>query len=231
MIRTLLSSLRRRRYEHRYISLHGMVTEQKTLHWVAQLLSFAHESSGAPVTLYVDSPGGMMAESITILRTMDDLSCPFATHCHGLAGGTAAAIVAHGRRRFRTAISTARFSFAPVFADPAKGYVEAELSQFDTVLREHRRGHRQARVGGFFAVPRSHRTQRVRCSPVRADRLHRFIPPCTAHGLTTRSSEQRLAAGSFPWLSPSSPASVAELGFVRNSCIMHGLDYLRASAL
>ncbi len=136
MLQALLSSLRRRRYEHRYVSLHGMVTEQKTIHWIAQLLSFAHESPGAPVTLYVDSPGGMMTESITILRTMDDLSCPFATHCHGLAGGTAAAIAAHGRRGFRTAISTARFSFAPVFADPAKGYVEAELSQFDTVLVE-----------------------------------------------------------------------------------------------
>ena len=136
MLQALLSSLYRRRYEHRYISLHGMVTEQRALHWIAQLLSFAHESPGAPVTLHVDSPGGLMAESIAILRTMDDLSCPFATHCHGLAGGTAAAIVAHGRHGFRTAVSTARFSFAPVFADPAEGYVEAELSQFDTVLVE-----------------------------------------------------------------------------------------------
>ena len=41
------------------------------------------------------------------------------------------------------------------------------------------------------------------------------MPVSTRPGLTTRSSEQRLAAGSFSWLSLSSPASVAELEFVR----------------
>ena len=34
------------------------------------------------------------------------------------------------------------------------------------------------------------------------------------HRLTTRSSEQRLAVGSVPWLRPLAPASVAELGGV-----------------
>ena len=37
----------------------------------------------------------------------------------------------------------------------------------------------------------------------------------TRHGLTTRSSEQRLAVGLVPWLSLFSPASVAELEIVR----------------
>ena len=39
--------------------------------------------------------------------------------------------------------------------------------------------------------------------------------------LTTRSSERRLAGASVPWLSPFSPASVAELGFVRRHHTRH----------
>ena len=39
---------------------------------------------------------------------------------------------------------------------------------------------------------------------------------CTVHRLTTRSSEQRLAARLSCWFRLASPASVAELGFVRH---------------
>ena len=123
-------------YEHRQVALHGMIAQPQSVQWIAQLLFFAHESPGWPVLVRVDSPGGRMIESIAILRTMSDLPCPLATHCHGLAGGTAVAIVAHGRRGFRTATPAARFGFAPTFADPAEGYVEAELSQFDAVMIE-----------------------------------------------------------------------------------------------
>ena len=47
--------------------------------------------------------------------------------------------------------------------------------------------------------------------------FRRSSNPSVGAGLTMRSSEQRLARGSFSWLSLSSPASVAELEFVRPS--------------
>lgn len=88
------------------------------------------------MTLYLDSFGGLVAESIAIIRAIDDLSCPVATFCCGEAGGTAAVIVAHGCKGARVAVPNARFAFAPLFADASRGYVGAELSQFPLALAE-----------------------------------------------------------------------------------------------
>ena len=79
-----------------------------------------------------------------------------------------------------------------------------------------------------FALPARLSFRRVRSSvrpfpaaaPVIPPPVPRSLfrrPDSEVAGLTTRSSEQRLAAGFVPWLSLSSPASVAELGSVRRS--------------
>lgn len=120
----------------RGVLLRGQITESSATDCIAQLLWLAHESGQLPATIYVDSPGGSVTASLAIIHTMNNLPFPLATHCCGAAGGTAAAVVAHGRRGWRSATPEAQFAFSPVFADPARGYVEAELSQFDTVLCE-----------------------------------------------------------------------------------------------
>ena len=116
--------------------MRGPITEQSATECIAQLLFLASQRPQEPVTLYLDSPGGLVADSIAIIRTIDRLSCPVATFCCGEAGGTAAVIVAHGSKGARVAVPSAHFAFTTVFADARRGYVRAELSQFPQALAE-----------------------------------------------------------------------------------------------
>jgi ATP-dependent Clp protease protease subunit len=122
--------------KRRCVPLQGAITERGATECIAQLLFLASQNPRQAVTLYLDSPGGLIAESIAIIRTMDDLSCPVATFCCGEIGGTAAVVAAHGCKGARVAMPTARFVFAPVFADQRHGYLEADLSQFPQALAE-----------------------------------------------------------------------------------------------
>jgi ATP-dependent Clp protease, protease subunit len=145
----LPSSLLRRRC----VLLRGQINDEVAQQCIAQLLFLSSEASQQPATLYVDSPGGSVTASLAIIRTIDDLSCALATYCCGEAGGTAAAIIAHGRRGFRTAIPDARFAFSPTFGHPGRAYVEAELTQFDTLLPEiiaHDTDKHEAEVAALF---------------------------------------------------------------------------------
>jgi ATP-dependent Clp protease protease subunit len=139
--------------KRRCVPLRGPVTERCATECIAQLLFLASQHPQKPLTLCVDSVGGLVAESIAIIRTIDDLSCPVATFCHGEAAGTAAIIVAHGCKGARVAVPGARFAFAPVFADHRQGYVEAQLSQFPQalveILSEDARKHETELLGWF----------------------------------------------------------------------------------
>lgn len=120
----------------RGISIHGPITAEVAQLCIAQLLFLAQTAPHKPINLQIDSPGGSVISSIAIVRMIDELSCPVCTFCSGHAGGTAAVILAHGTRGFRAASSVATFAFAPVFGDPQRTYVEAELSQFNQTLVE-----------------------------------------------------------------------------------------------
>lgn len=60
----------------------------------------------------INSPGGLIPQSLELIRIMDKLSCTVRTLCCGVVNGTAVAIAAHGARGFRGALPTCRFSLA-----------------------------------------------------------------------------------------------------------------------
>jgi ATP-dependent Clp protease protease subunit len=85
--------------------------------------------------MYIDSPGGVIQESLSIISTMNGIKCPVATFCYGTAGGAAAIIAAHGARGFRTAATGSTFSFK--FSEGAgRDRMRAEVQPFQQFLAE-----------------------------------------------------------------------------------------------
>jgi ATP-dependent Clp endopeptidase proteolytic subunit ClpP len=57
-------------------------------------------ASSAPITIYINSPGGLIGGSLKIIETMSKSKAPIITVCIGKASGTAALILASGNQQF-----------------------------------------------------------------------------------------------------------------------------------
>jgi ATP-dependent Clp protease, protease subunit len=75
---------------------------------VAQLLFLESEDPDAPVTLYINSPGGVITSGLAIYDTMQHIRCPVSTVCVGLAASMGAVLLAAGAAGKRRALPNAR---------------------------------------------------------------------------------------------------------------------------
>lgn len=75
---------------------------------VGQLLHLDADRPGAPISLYVNSPGGEMTGFFAILDTMQYLQSPVSTICVGQAASAAAVLLAAGEPGLRFALPNAR---------------------------------------------------------------------------------------------------------------------------
>jgi ATP-dependent Clp protease, protease subunit len=75
---------------------------------VAQLLFLESEDPDAPVTLYINSPGGVVTAGLAIYDTMQLIRCPVATVCVGQAASMGAVLLAAGAPGMRRALPHAR---------------------------------------------------------------------------------------------------------------------------
>jgi ATP-dependent Clp protease protease subunit len=96
--------------KHRTILLRGVIDNQAATAAIAKLLWLDHLNDEAPGWLYVDSPGGLVAESLAIIDTIDRVRLPIHTHCLAQAQGTALLLVAHGARGYRSSTGHARLA-------------------------------------------------------------------------------------------------------------------------
>lgn len=69
---------------------------------IAQFLHLASDSSEAPISLYVNSPGGSPSAALAVYDTMQHIRPDVATTCVGRAGGPAAVLLAGGARGQRS---------------------------------------------------------------------------------------------------------------------------------
>ena len=75
---------------------------------VGQLLHLDAEQPGAPISLYLNSPGGEMTAFFAIHDTMRSLRSPVSTICVGQAASAAAVLLAAGEPGRRVALPNAR---------------------------------------------------------------------------------------------------------------------------
>ena len=67
---------------------------------IAQLLFLEKQDPKAPITLYVNSPGGHVTAGLAIYDTMQYVQCPITTVALGLAASMGAVILAGGDKRY-----------------------------------------------------------------------------------------------------------------------------------
>ena len=87
--------------EDRIVVLHGEVNSASANVVVAQLLYLSAKDSEAPVTMYIDSPGGSVTAGLSIVDTMNYIKCPVHTICTGFADSMGAVVFSSGEKGSR----------------------------------------------------------------------------------------------------------------------------------
>jgi len=75
---------------------------------IAQLLFLQSEDSEKPISLYINSPGGIVTAGMAIYDTMQFIKCPIWTYCVGQAASMAAVLLAAGEKGKRFALPNSR---------------------------------------------------------------------------------------------------------------------------
>lgn len=84
--------------KERVVFVTGQVEDTMANLIVAQLLFLEAEDPEAEISLYVNSPGGVVTAGLAIYDTMQYIKCPVATICIGQAASMGAVILAGGAK-------------------------------------------------------------------------------------------------------------------------------------
>lgn len=95
-------------FDSRIIFLSTPVDATSASDIVAQLLSLNAKDADAPITLYINSPGGSLTDMSMIVDTMNHVKARVSTMAIGLAASAAAVILAAGEPGLRHALPSAR---------------------------------------------------------------------------------------------------------------------------
>jgi ATP-dependent Clp protease protease subunit len=92
----------------RIVFLREVIDDMTATHVIAQLLFLESEDPDEEITLYINSPGGIVYSGLGIYDTMRHLRAPVSTVCVGLAASFAAVLLAAGEKGRRRALPNAR---------------------------------------------------------------------------------------------------------------------------
>ncbi|MBN1488719.1 MAG: ATP-dependent Clp protease proteolytic subunit [Phycisphaerae bacterium] len=90
--------------ENRIIFLAGPITERTASVVIMRLLYLQSIKRDQEINLYINSPGGLVDQTLAIYDTMQFLNCEVATYCIGQAASGAAIILAAGSKNKRFAL-------------------------------------------------------------------------------------------------------------------------------
>jgi ATP-dependent Clp protease protease subunit len=94
--------------KERIIFLSGPVNDDVASLICAQLLFLESENPDKDITLYINSPGGVVTAGLAILDTMNYIRCDVATLCMGQAASAGALLLAVGTKGKRFALPNSR---------------------------------------------------------------------------------------------------------------------------
>jgi ATP-dependent Clp protease protease subunit len=75
---------------------------------IAQLLFLQNENADADISIYVNSPGGVITSGMAIYDTMQFVGCNVSTYCLGQAASMAAVLLAAGTKGKRYVLPNSR---------------------------------------------------------------------------------------------------------------------------
>ena len=98
-------TLEERLAEERIVFLWGEITPGTGGGLIMRLLELEHKASGRDISLYINSPGGSVDDTLAVYDTMQYLESDVATYCIGQAASGAALILAAGAKGKRYALA------------------------------------------------------------------------------------------------------------------------------
>lgn len=94
--------------EERILFIGGPITDDMANVVIAQLLYLENEDNEKDISIYINSPGGLVHATLAIYDTMKYVRCDISTSCMGLAASGAAILLAGGKRGKRYALPNAK---------------------------------------------------------------------------------------------------------------------------
>lgn len=94
--------------KERIICLNGPINDQTASLAVAQLLFLESENPSRPISMYINSPGGVVSSGLAIYDTMEYVSADVSTLCVGQACSMASLLLAAGAPGQRRALPNSR---------------------------------------------------------------------------------------------------------------------------
>lgn len=92
----------------RIIFIGTQIDDQVANNVIAQLIFLRATESKKPISIYINSPGGMISSGLAIYDTMQYLECEVNTYCIGLAASMAALLLCAGSKGKRYALRNSR---------------------------------------------------------------------------------------------------------------------------
>ena len=86
-------------YQRREIQCNGEINKESVYSMILQLRYLQTQDPEKEITIYINSPGGSVADGLALIDTMAALHCPIRTVCMGTAASMAALIFASGNER------------------------------------------------------------------------------------------------------------------------------------
>jgi len=84
---------------HRSIEVVGEITRESVYSLILQLRYLHQADSEKEITMYINSPGGSVADGLALYDVMEGVSCPIRTVCVGMAASMGALLFAAGKNR------------------------------------------------------------------------------------------------------------------------------------
>lgn len=82
----------------RIILLAEEVNSNSAMSIISQLLFLESEDPEAPITIYINSPGGSISDGMAIYDVMNKIKCPIITVCTGMAASMGAFLLSAGSK-------------------------------------------------------------------------------------------------------------------------------------
>jgi ATP-dependent Clp protease protease subunit len=98
---------------------------------IAQLLFLDGEDAGKEISMYINSPGGVVSAGMAIYDTMQYIKSPVKTICVGQAASMAAVLLAAGHKGMRLALPNSR-----ILIHQPMGGVQGQATDIDIHAKE-----------------------------------------------------------------------------------------------
>jgi len=124
--------------ENRIIFLAGPITERTASVTVMRLLYLQSIKRDQDINLYINSPGGLVDQTLAVYDTMQLVGCKIATYCIGQAASGAALILMAGTKGKRFILPNAKVMLHQPYGG-ITGQAEDIRIQAEEVLRDKQR--------------------------------------------------------------------------------------------